>query len=83
MLRSSAVIENKDESFFGASPERLLSVRQGKIIADALAGTAIDLSASTAPVNGWTDKSVLRKPDVAENENKQIDVGQVHPKGTS
>ena len=44
--------------------------------ADALAGTAIDLSASTAPVNGWTDKSVLRRPDIAGNENKQIDVWQ-------
>ncbi len=30
-----------DESFFGASPERLLSLRQGFISTDALAGTAL------------------------------------------
>ncbi len=31
---------NKDESFFGASPERLLSLRKDQLICDALAGTA-------------------------------------------
>ncbi len=30
----------KDEAFFGASPERLLSIRRGQLISDALAGTA-------------------------------------------
>ncbi len=32
---------SKDESFFGASPERLLSLRQDRMITDALAGTAV------------------------------------------
>ncbi|KGG13195.1 MULTISPECIES: isochorismate synthase [Prochlorococcus] len=32
---------SQNESFFGASPERLLSVRQGQISTDALAGTAL------------------------------------------
>ena len=32
---------SKDEAFFGASPERLLSLRNGQIQIDALAGTAL------------------------------------------
>ncbi len=32
---------SKEESFFGASPERLLSLRQNNMITDALAGTTI------------------------------------------
>ncbi|WP_320663391.1 isochorismate synthase [Prochlorococcus sp. MIT 1223] len=31
---------NKEQSFFGASPERLLSVKSGQVRSDALAGTA-------------------------------------------
>ncbi len=31
---------NKNEAFFGASPERLLSLRKGQLQSDALAGTA-------------------------------------------
>ncbi len=31
---------NKDEAFFGASPERLISIRNGQLFSDALAGTA-------------------------------------------
>ena len=41
--------------------------------ADALAGTAIDLSGSSAPTNGWGDQTVLRRPDVAANENLTIE----------
>lgn len=41
--------------------------------ADALAGTAIDLSGSSAPTNGWSDQTVLRRPDVAGNENLTIE----------
>ena len=41
--------------------------------ADALAGTAIDLSGSSAPTNGWGDQTVLRRPDVAGNENLTIE----------
>ena len=49
--------------------------------ADALAGTAIDLSASTAPVNGWGTnyldrKTFFRRPDKAENENLTIETWQ-------
>ena len=32
--------KNNDESFFGASPERLISLNQNKLIIDAVAGTA-------------------------------------------
>ncbi len=32
--------KNKDESFFGASPERLISLKQNHLLIDALAGTA-------------------------------------------
>ena len=45
--------------------------------ADALAGTAIDLSGSSAPVNGWTSgkdgHSFFRRPDIAGNENLTIE----------
>tara|TARA_B100000945_G_scaffold320853_1_gene332429 strand:+ start:53 stop:2557 length:2505 start_codon:yes stop_codon:yes gene_type:complete len=44
--------------------------------ADALAGTAIDLSASTDPTNGWGDQTVLRRPDVPGNENLTIETWQ-------
>ena len=41
---------------------------------DAIAGNHIDLSSSSQPVNGWTSKSILRRPDVAGNENLTIEV---------
>ena len=44
--------------------------------ADALAGTAIDLSASTDPTNGYGTQTVLRRPDIPANENLTIETWQ-------
>lgn len=44
--------------------------------ANALAGTAIDLSASTDPTNGYGDQTVLRRPDLPANQNLTIETWQ-------
>ena len=51
---------NQDEAFFGASPERLLSLQRGQLQIDALAGTA--------PRNG-DERSLLKsEKDLREHE---------------
>ena len=53
-----------------------LYVKLATTEANALAGTAIDLSGSTAPTNGWGDQTVLRRPDIPANENLTIETWQ-------
>ena len=68
---------NSDEAFFGASPERLLSMRETRIYCDALAGTANNNGNDSSLLK--SDKDRLEHELVVNSITKQLSKLGIRP----